>query len=69
MNKKGRSEAETIFGLIVFGIIMFIFISGGVFLTIINSFNQAFVGGLGLLLGGLFILIIIIAFLEKIIGK
>jgi len=69
MNRMGRSGAETIFGLAVFGIIMFIFISGGIFLAIINSFSQAFVGGIGLLLGGLFVLIIISAFLEKILGK
>ena len=69
MNKKGRSEIETIFGVIVFFIIMFIFISGGVFLTIINSFSQAFAGGIGLLLGVLFVLIIIISLLDKILGE
>lgn len=69
MNNKGRSEAETIFGLGVFVIIMAILVTGGIFTTIIKSFNQAFVGGFGLFLGILFVLLIIVAFLEKILGK
>ena len=69
MNKKGRSEAETIGGFIIFGLILFIFISAGVFSSIINAFSQAFTGGFGLLLGVLFILIIVISLLDKILGK
>jgi len=69
MNKKGQRNIEAIFGLIIFGVIMFMFISGGIFLAVIQSFNQAFVGGLGLILGILFVFIIVLTLLGKILGK
>lgn len=68
-NKKGKSELEMIFGAIIFVIIMIVFISSGVFREIIKVFNTPEFGGLGAFLGILFIIIIIIAFFEKLFGK
>ena len=64
-----KKAFETIFGIIIFAIIMIILFTSGVFLDIIEAFNVPEFNGFGLLLGIIFVIIIIVAFLEKILGK
>ena len=64
-----HNEIETIVGIAVFLFIMILFSSMGIFALIIDTFNEPVFGGLGVLLGPLFILLIIIAFLERILGR
>jgi len=69
MNKVGRSEIETGIGIVIFIIIMGIFLFQGVFISILNAFNTPEFGGFGFFLGGLLILIIVVAFFQKLFGK
>ena len=69
LNKKGKSGAETIIGVIVLIIILGVLIKGGVFSAIFNAFNNPTFGGYGTLLGGLFILLIIVALFKKFLEK
>ena len=69
MNKSGKSEGETIFGIVIFIIILIVFITKGIFSTILKGFNDPIFGGFGVLLGSLFIFIIIATLFQKILGK
>lgn len=64
-----KNEIQTIGGIILFGIIILLLASGGVFSAIFKAFNDPVFGGFGALLGLLFILIIILTFIQKILGK
>lgn len=69
MNKTGKGEFEFILGGVVFLVIMILFLSQGVFSSIISVFNIPEFGGFGILLGFLFILIVIVGFFEKLFEK
>jgi len=69
MDKKGKGELETVGGLIVFVVIMFVLFIEDVFSDIIKAFNVPEFGIYGWFLGILFVLIIIMTFLENILGK
>jgi len=64
-----KDEFQTIGGIILFVVIMIILALAGVFGDIIKAFNIPEFGGWGLFLGILFILIIIVGFLQKLLEK
>jgi divalent metal cation (Fe/Co/Zn/Cd) transporter len=69
MNRKGHGNVETIVGLIVFFIILVVFLQANIFSEIIRAFSDPALGGLGPLIGVLFVFMIIFAFLQRILGK
>ena len=69
MNRKGRSEAETIAGILIFFVILFVLLTSGFFVAIFRAFNDPVFMGFGALLGILFILAIVTALFEKLVGK
>jgi len=69
LDKRGRSDAETFIGLIVFVFIVVTLSSAGLFTSIFNAFSTSTFGGFGTLLAGGFILLIIATLFERIMNK
>ena len=68
-NKKGRSGPETVIGVFVFLFIVVLFFSSGLFSAIFKAFEGSPFGNMGMWLGLLFVLIIIAALFDKLLGK
>ncbi|MFT4261260.1 MAG: hypothetical protein ACMXX9_02395 [Candidatus Woesearchaeota archaeon] len=66
-NKKGQTP-QTIIGAVLFVFILFLLITEGVFGDLINAFEESF-GTQGFYLGVLIILIIILAILQRLLGR
>jgi len=68
-SKKAQSDVLTIVRFAAFFVIIFLFIQAGLFSAILQVFNDPALGGLGILIGVLFIFMIILALLQRILGK
>jgi hypothetical protein len=69
MNKQGRSDIETIGGIIVFVFILIVLFGSGAIAAILQAFPTSTFGGYGILLGAGFVILIIATLFERIMDK